>query len=83
MVESISWSTIKDSGEGEKVTQCEVFILTLMKETKIASEGMHLFLCKHSSKGVGLRVGRMLVKEVFGNEGANTGSWACSGKMER
>ena len=76
MVESTSCSAIKDRSEGEKVMQCEVFILALMKETKIASEVMHLFLCKHSSKGVGLRVGRMLVKEVFGNEGANTGSWA-------
>lgn len=61
MVESISCGTLKGSGKGEKVTPCEVFILTLMKETKIASEVMHLFLCKHLSKGVGLRVGRMLV----------------------
>ena len=46
--------------------ECEVFILTLMKETKMGTDVRHLpvflFLCKLLSKGVGFTVGRMLVK---------------------
>ena len=63
--------------------ECEVFILTLMKETKMGTEVRHLFLCKHLSRGIELRVGRMLVKGGVWERRGKYGGWACSGKMER
>lgn len=67
--------------------ECEVFILNLMKETKVGTEVRHfpvfLFLCKHLSRGIGLRVGRMLVKGGVWERRGKYGGWACSGKMAR